>query len=138
MSGLVTRGKRACNVCADNLTCIVSSYLKKTIYPSFRQFLPLAHKWRKPYFKRKFGNHLNKNPIPMRPDGRYWIRRWKQIRETNMPKDRRGMKRLSALFTLPYWKVFIQTMHPKAMKIVHKNIFFNYLYSLQFFYIFNY
>ena len=107
VSGLVTRGKRACNVCADNLTCIVSSYLKKTIYPSFRQFLPLAHKWRKLCFKRKFGGHLNNNPIPVRPDGRYWIRRWKQIRETNMPKDRRRMKRLSALFTLPYWKVFI-------------------------------
>ena len=31
---------------------------QKTIYPSFKQFLSLAHKWRKPYFKRKFGGQF--------------------------------------------------------------------------------
>ena len=33
------------------------------------------------------------------------------------------MKRLSAFFTLPYWKVFIYTMHSQALKIVDKNVF---------------
>lgn len=105
MSGLVTRGKRACNVCVGSLPYIVSSHLKKTIYPSYRQFLPLQHKWRKPYFKKKFGDVVNNNPIPKRHEGRYWIRHWKHIWESITPKDMRGMKRLSALFKLPYWKV---------------------------------
>ena len=122
MSGLVTWGKRACNVCANNLT-FYSEFTFEKKNPSFRQFLPLAHKWRKPYFKRKFGGRLNNNPNPVRSDGRYWIRRWKQIQETIMPKDRRGMKRLSAFFTLPYWKVFIYTMHSEALKIIDKNVF---------------
>jgi hypothetical protein len=57
--------------------------------------------------RENFGRHLNSDLILVKPDGRYTIRRWRQIRETNMPKDRRAMKRLSALFTLPYCKIFI-------------------------------
>ena len=65
---------------------------------------------------------MNNNLISMTPDGRYWIRRWRHIRETNMSKDWRGMKRLSALFTLPYWKVFTWIMYSKVLNLAHNNV----------------
>jgi hypothetical protein len=107
--GLVTRGKRAYNVCADNLTFIVSSHLakKKPLIHHLDNSCHLHTNGGNRTLRENFGRHLNSDLILVKPDGRYTIRRWRQIWETNTPKDRRAMKRLSALFTLPYCKIFI-------------------------------
>jgi hypothetical protein len=95
-SGLSTKGKYACPICVDQLPTHKSEHLKKMVYPSFRQFLPMDHVWRGTQYAANFNGEVNHDPIPGRKSGMWWIDRWNEQGAHNS-----GMKRLSIFYRLP-------------------------------------
>ena len=113
VAGCVTKGYRGCPVCGEHTISRRSRALRKNVYDDqYRRFLPHDHPWRRA--RPEFGGRAeSRDPPPkMCPHD---IIRYGRLREdwlsvgsgpaSSDPARAFGVKRVSALFDLPYWKV---------------------------------
>lgn len=121
-SGQVTKGYRGCPECGPHVTTRRSAALGKNIYLGHRRYLRLNHPYRR--MKRAFDGHEELRPPPRNLSGRDIMRfalqrrRW-QLQYQPTPNEGEidpvhdtGVKRLSALYGLPYWKVlYLRTLN---------------------------
>ena len=116
VAGCVTKGYRGCPVCGKNTVSRRSLSLRKNVYDAqHRCFLPLDHPWRAA--RAEFENTVEFRGPPSRMSAADIIR-WGQLRESWVqlgitpastdPARESGIKRVSSLFELPYWKVTFQ------------------------------
>lgn len=94
-SGLSTSGYHACPCCGGHLSARHSSNLRKMVFENHFQYLPENH----PMCRRTMSrdNHLKRVPHMSPMD---WLKVWV---DSNV-KPPEGMKRLSILYSLPYWR----------------------------------
>ena len=123
VAGCVTKGYKGCPICAENTISRRSRALHKNVYDDqHRRWLPHNHPWRNNL--EDFNGRPEHNGPPRRVTADD-ILRWGGLRESFMqrggglpaedPARQFGVKRVSALFKLPYWKVWIIIMlnvHP--------------------------
>ena len=113
VAGCVTKGYRGCPICGSNTISRRSLSLRKNVYDDqHRRFLPLDHPWRAA--RPEFDNAAERRGPPLKMTAEEVVR-WGQLRESwvelgagpaaSDPARESGIKRLSALFQLPYWKV---------------------------------
>lgn len=115
VSGQVTKGYRGCTECGPNVSTRRSTALGKNVYLGHRRFLRRNHPYRR--LRRAFdGTEENRAP-PSSLTGRDVVRhakgreKWLNASNGNRhggdndPVHQTGVKRLSALYTLPYWQV---------------------------------
>ena len=114
ISGLTTKGFKACPVCGPHTVSRRSSILRKNIYCNcHRRYLPHDH-----YFRgadAAFDNEPNDEPEPEPLTGNQTIRRGYESdayidgggteKDAEFPAKEHGVKRVSALYQLPYWRV---------------------------------
>jgi hypothetical protein len=119
LSGQVIKGYKGCPECGPHVTTRQSTSLGKNVYLGHRRYLARNH----PYcrMKRAFDGSEKLRPAPRplkREDILDFSRRreaWLRASSQNPPaRDQdpvheTGVKRLSALFALPYWKISITT-----------------------------
>ncbi|KAL3675367.1 hypothetical protein R1sor_025315 [Riccia sorocarpa] len=98
VSGLQTKGYRACPTCAEGLPSAWSSHLRKIVYMNYSTFLPMDHPM------RGSGVSRNNNPSPQPVDVAYWDARWNDVQDGRLPLAESGLRRWSILHELPYWK----------------------------------
>lgn len=117
VAGCVTKGYRGCPICAENTISRRSRALHKNVYDDqHRRWLPAGHPWRSNL--HDFNGSPEYNGPPRRVTSSD-ILRWGHLRESFVhrgggqpsedPVRRFGIKRVSSLFKLPYWKVLINT-----------------------------
>ena len=111
--GCVTKGCKACPCCGPETESRRSAALSKNVYLGYqyRRFLPLDHPWR---FLMIFNGEVELRPAPPVVTGEDVIR-WGKIREAWIedgatptatdPARSYGIKRVSSLYQLPYWRV---------------------------------
>lgn len=117
VSGQVTKGHRGCTECGPTVTTRRSAALTKNVYLGHRRFLNQNHPYRR--LQRAFDGSQETRPPPRQLSGRDIVR-YARRRENwlaNSPRNRpgglndpvqeTGVKRLSALFALPYWQVSV-------------------------------
>ena len=115
VAGCVTKGYKGCPICGPNTVSRRSLSLHKNVYDAqYRQFLPAAHPWR---LARPEFNGVAEHRCPIRRVSSADILHWGQLRESwiqvggapahSDPARQFGIKRVSALFELDYWKVCI-------------------------------
>ena len=114
-SGQVTKGYRACVECGPHVSTRRSKALGKNIYLGHRRYLHRRHPYRR--LRHAFDGHQeDREPPPLLTGGDikgYAQERvsWNQEQQGRTgggegdPIHRTGVKRLSALFQLPYWQV---------------------------------
>ena len=111
VAGLVTKGYKGCVCCGPNNVCRRSKSLSKNIWDhQHRMYLPASHYLREN--ENQFRGQREHRVAPARMSGdetkRCGIEREDWIRGGGVPGSegdlvrRHGVKRLSALFTLPY------------------------------------
>lgn len=114
-SGQVTKGYRACTECGPHVSTRRSKALGKNVYLGHRRYLNRRHPYRR--LRQAFDGETEDRPPPPVLTGTdirgYAEERdsWKQKSQGRRgggeddPIHRHGVKRLSALFALPYWQV---------------------------------
>ena len=113
VSGCVTKGYVGCPICGPNTISRRSRSLHKNVYDAqYRRFLPCGHPWRAASHAWD-GVAETRGPPPKVTAAE--VIRWGQLRESWVslgatpasedPARRFGIKRVSSLFNLPYWKV---------------------------------
>lgn len=113
VAGCVTKGYKGCPICGKNTISRRSVALKKNVYDSqYRRWLPEGHPWRTNGAAFNGEVELRGPPEPIQVAE---ILRWGQLREAftlrgGIPKVEDpartfGIKRVSALYSLPYWSV---------------------------------
>ena len=114
ISGLTTKGFKACPVCGPHTISRRSKVLRKNVYCNcHRRYLPYDH-----YFRgavAAFDNEANVNTEEEPLTGNQTIRRGYQSeayldgggmeKDDGFPAKEHGVKRVSALYQLPYWRV---------------------------------
>ena len=119
ISGLTTRGFKACPVCGPHTISRYSKVLRKNVYCNFhRRYLREDH-----YFRgavAAFDNEANDDTEGDPLTGNQTIRRGHQSeayidgggleKDDGFPAKEHGVKRVSALYQLPYWRV--STLNP--------------------------
>lgn len=117
VSGQVTKGYRGCTECGPSVTTRRSAALTKNVYLGHRRFLNRTHPYRR--LQRAFDGSQESRPPPRQLTGRdivrYAMRRENWLADSprnrpgglNDPVHETGVKRLSALFALPYWQVSV-------------------------------
>lgn len=130
VAGCVTKGYRGCPICGPGTISRRSLALHKNVYDDqYRRFLPCGHPWR--MARTEFsGVAEHRNPPPKVTSSD--ILPWGQFRESWLhigggpahtdPVRTYGVKRISALFELPYWKVrrlFFETQLPLVAFACH-------------------
>jgi hypothetical protein len=114
ISGLTTKGFKACPVCGPHTRSRRSKVLRKNVYcRCHRRYLPRDH-----YFRgadAAFDNEANNEIEPQPLTGNQTIRRGAQSeayidgggteKDDGFPAKDHGVKRVSALYQLPYWRV---------------------------------
>lgn len=121
VSGQVTKGYRGCTECGPNVTTRRSTILGKNVYLGHRRYLRRHHPYRR--LQRAFdGTRENRAP-PCLLTGRDIVRHaharttWLNASNKNRPGGdndpvhQTGVKRLSALYALPYWQVSLIYMY---------------------------
>ena len=114
VSGLVTKGYKGCVCCGPNNVCRRSKYLGKNVWDhQHRMFLPENHYLREN--ENLFRGEKEHRVAPPRMTGaetrrcgeerEEWIRGGGVPGAEGDPVRRHGVKRVSALFSLPYWEV---------------------------------
>lgn len=114
-SGQVTKGYRACTECGPDVTTRRSKALGKNVYVGHRRYLSRWHPYRR--LKQAFDGQQEYRPPPPILTGcdikGYAQERVSFLQESQGrrgggegdPIHRTGVKRLSALYLLPYWQV---------------------------------
>ena len=114
-SGQVTKGYRACTECGPDVTTRRSKALGKNVYLGHRRYLSRWHPYRR--LKHSFDGQQEYRPPPPILTGcdikGYAEERLSFLQKSQErrgggegdPIHRTGVKRLSALYLLPYWQV---------------------------------
>jgi len=114
-SGQVTKGYRGCTECGPNVTTRRSRALGKNVYLGHRRYLSRSHPYRR--LRQAFDGQQEYRPPPQTLTGsnikdfareRISFLQASQGRRGAGEEDpihRTGVKRLSALYMLPYWQV---------------------------------
>ena len=118
LSGLTTAGFKGCPVCGPHTTSRRSKILRKNVYCNcHRRYLPPDHYFRgaDAAFDGEACDEVEHEPLT----GNQTIRRGKRSEEyldgggtekdAEFPGKEHGVKRVSALYQLPYWRVSLQT-----------------------------
>ena len=113
IAGQVVKGYVACPVCGAGTCAHYSQALKKMIYLGNRRFLPEGHRFRRA--RAAFDNNQEHATFPPRRTGAEileqgrsrvaWLRDGGVEDSPEDPVKEHGIKRVSILFALPYWKV---------------------------------
>ena len=113
VAGCVTKGYKGCPICGENTISRRSLALRKNVYDDqYRRFLPCGHPWRLPC--PEFDGIGEQRGPPPKATAADIIQHgqlresWVQLGSTPASSDparRFGIKRVSGLFDLPYWKV---------------------------------
>lgn len=126
LAGTTNKGHCACPVCGPNTPSRYSEHLSKVVYVGrHRMWLPADHPFR---FDTSVFNTVELEAAPAPMDAAAHIR-WAFMRAEYSrfggriggegdPVLRSGVKRLPALFTLPYWKVSLKTVHMQVALIM--------------------
>ena len=114
ISGLTTKGFKGCPVCGPHTISRRSKVLRKNVYCNcHRRYLPEDHYFRgaDAAFDNEANNDLEGEPLT----GNQTIRRGLQSeayidgggteKDDGFPAKEHGVKRVSALYQLPYWRV---------------------------------
>lgn len=114
VAGLVTKGYKECVCCGPHTICRRSKYLSKNVWDNqHRMYLPEVHPLRdnEVHFRGR-AEHRVAPPRMTGTETRHcgeererWLREGGVIGAADDPVKVHGVKRLSALFTLPYWEV---------------------------------
>ena len=115
VSGQVTKGYRGCVECGPNVTTRRSAALGKNVYLGHRRYLRRNHPYRR--LRRAFDGTEEIRAPPCSLTGRDIVRhakareKWLDTSNENRPGGENdpvhqtGVKRLSTLYSLPYWQV---------------------------------
>ena len=142
VAGLVTKGYKGCVCCGPNTLSRRSKYLKKNVYDhQHRRYLPKLHDLREN--EVLFRGQTERRLPPPRMTGQEtrrcgeereeWLRNGGVSGSAGDPVRQHGVKRVSALFTLPYWSVrqrFLSVIpvflsqNPRRMRTVVKMVMF--------------
>lgn len=114
ISGLTTRGFKACPVCGPRTKSRRSTILRKNVYCNHhRRYLPQDHYFRgaDAAFDNEANDEIEEPPLT----GNQTIRRGRDSEayidgggteaDNEFPAKEHGVKRVSALYQLPYWRV---------------------------------
>jgi hypothetical protein len=114
ISGLTTKGFKACPVCGPHTSSRRSAILRKNVYCNHhRRYLPRDHYFRgaDAAFDNEALDEIEEPPL----SGNQTIRRGKDSeayidgggseKDPEFPAKEHGVKRVSALYQLPYWRV---------------------------------
>jgi hypothetical protein len=120
ISGLTTKGFKACPVCGPHTVSRRSKILRKNVYCNcHRRYLPEDHYFRGAdvAFDGEACHEMPGEPLT----GNQTIRRGSQSeayidgggteKDDDFPAKEHGVKRVSALYQLPYWRVSIPCRH---------------------------
>jgi hypothetical protein len=121
ISGLTTKGFKACPVCGPYTKSRRSKVLRKNVYCNcHRRYLREDH-----YFRGAvdaFDNEADVDHEPLPLNGNQTIRRGSQSeayiagggleKDDGFPAKEHGVKRVSALYQLPYWRVSTLNLTP--------------------------
>jgi hypothetical protein len=130
LSGLTTKGFKVCPVCEPHTISCRSKIFRKNVYCNcHRRYLPQDH-----YFRGADAAFDGEacHEQPEEPLTRYQtIRRGYQSeayidggsteKDDEFPGKEHGVKRISTLYQLPYWRVNLQT-HSLCILLSHLNI----------------
>ena len=113
VSGCVTKGYKACPNCGPNTIARYSKPMRKMIYTGHRRLLARPHPYRrkKSWFNGKIEKRtkpralLTDEIIKNGTERDEWIAKGGKPGARNDPVHKHGMKRMCALWKLPYWKV---------------------------------
>ena len=114
VAGLVTKGYKGCVCCGPHNICRRSKYLRKNVWDhQHRRFLPEVHPLRENV--EQFRGETDHRVAPERLTGaetkrcgeerEAWLRNGGTKGALDDPVRQHGVKRVSALFSLPYWEV---------------------------------
>lgn len=114
VAGVVTKGYKGCVCCGPNNICRRSAFLRKNVWDhQHRRYLPQVH-WIRNEMNFFRGVQEHRQALP-RMTGREtrlagqqrdnYLRDGGVIHATDDPVRQHGVKRLSILFSLPYWEV---------------------------------
>ena len=130
LSGLTTKGFKGCPVCGPHTVSRRSKILRKNVYCNcHRRYLPQDHYFRgaDAAFDGEACHEQSEEPLT----GNQTIRRGYQSeayidaggteKDADFPGKVHGVKRVSALYQLPYWRVSYQN-HLLCILISHLNI----------------
>ena len=117
ISGLTTKGFKACPVCGPHTVSRRSRILRKNLYSNcHRRYLPQDHYFREAdaAFDGEANHDIEEEPLT----GNHTIRRGRESeayldaggneKDAEFPAKSHGVKRVSALYQLPYWRVSVQ------------------------------
>ena len=118
VAGVVTKGYRGCPVCGKNTISRRSVALKKQVYDNqYRRWLPSGHPWRTNREDFDGNDELRGPPDPITAED---VQRWGRLRQDYVLRGgapasedlarQYGVKRISSLFSLPYWQVISLTI----------------------------
>jgi len=116
VAGLTTKGFKACPICGPNTVSRYSKVLRKNVFCNcHRRYLHANHYFRGDYAAFEYGVEREEERDAM--SGNETIRNGRQSEEfvrnggtqrhDDFPRKMHGVKRVSALFQLPYWRVRI-------------------------------
>ena len=95
----------ACPTCGVELTAEHSYADNKLVYTGHCQHLPLDHEFRRDVTIHGLPGFVEDRPPPPALGPRHWMDTWTSIEAGHTDQNGSGMKRLSILYNLPYWKV---------------------------------
>ena len=133
VSGQVTKGYRGCTECGPNVSTRRSAVLGKNLYLGHRRYLSWSHPYRR--MRRAFDGTEERRAPPCPLTGRDIMRhghgreRWLNASRDNKPGGENdpvhqtGVKRLSALYALPYWQVNVRYSMYNAWNASNKLLF---------------
>ena len=120
IAGQTVKGYAACPVCGGETFAEHSRCLKKMVYLGNRRFLPDGHRFRRA--RAAFNNRSEHSRFPQRRTGveimRQGMERSQFLRNGGVedsnddPVKQHGVKRVSILYALPYWKVRPESVSP--------------------------
>lgn len=120
VSGQVTKGYKGCLECGPNVSTRRSASLGKNVYLGHRRYLQRNHPYRR--LRRAFDGTEEIRAPPRSLNGQDIVRhakareRWLVAGDDNReggesdPVHQSGVKRLSVLYSLPYWQVSLLTL----------------------------
>jgi hypothetical protein len=116
VGGFAHQGFTACPWCGEELGVEYSTELGKQTYGGCRRWLSLNHIFRSEELKDHFNGWIETRGLPARVSVEEQLRygekyaAWKATGNRDGavgdPSKKHGVKRISILYTLPYWKVF--------------------------------
>jgi hypothetical protein len=125
VAGCTTKGYRGCPVCGPTTPSRRSSALHKNVYEDFRKFLPQDHQFRgdSVHFGSEeravdIGRLSGEDVLRFAAMRDAWLRAGNTALSDGDPVHRTGIKRLSAMYKLPYWKVREHHRYPTPATVI--------------------